>query len=383
MAVPMAVSKLLASGQGGRLELDVAPWKLDHCHPVSPGEWESDDDYTDNESVASKDSSITSVIDSLVINDPANSPTNGLVMPGSPTLNTTTRVMPGSPAVAVDFALQDTPTDGQHKKRKAPDDCHALIQWLELQNLVKAHMACAKCDKAITLATELDFQCTSCKSYATAHALRSDYVLEQSEKEDFICRESRMDSYELKWRFILATQLIGESQVCGSIIGLMLDLARDAFQNVWLLMEEALGMEHIKIGGRFADFNLKKDAMGTKVAIFCDGTAKYPMPVSYDMGWQKAAKTYDSLSGQGLMIGDQTNHVVAYQNYSKSCSVCHWHAKRIEVVNQKLQRRMTKGQLPRNHPPNNFLADLCHRDLTFGKYLWDLKQGRKKKSCTV
>jgi hypothetical protein len=43
---------------------------------------------------------------------------------------------------------------------------------------------------------------------------------------------------------------MGESQVGGSIIGLMLDITRDAFRSNWTLMEEALGLEQIKIGGR-------------------------------------------------------------------------------------------------------------------------------------
>ncbi len=76
-------------------------------------------------------------------------------------------------------------------------------------------------------------------------------------------------------------------------------------------MEEALGIEQTKIGRRVADFNLKQETMG-KVAIFVGGKAKYPVSVSYDMGWQKAAKTYNSLSGQGLMIGDRTKRVVAF-----------------------------------------------------------------------
>jgi hypothetical protein len=99
-------------------------------------------------------------------------------------------------------------------------------------------MACAKCGQAITnkferrtvgIATELDFRCLSCKSFATANALRSNYVLEQLVKEDFIQKGSRIDSYKLNWRLILETQLIGESQVGGSIIGLMLDISRDTF----------------------------------------------------------------------------------------------------------------------------------------------------------
>jgi hypothetical protein len=45
-----------------------------------------------------------------------------------------------------------------------------------------------------------------------------------------------------------------------------------------------------------------------------DGSVKYPSNISYDMGWQKLAKTYDSLSGNSLMIGTRTKNAVAYQN---------------------------------------------------------------------
>jgi hypothetical protein len=96
-----------------------------------------------------------------------------------------------------------------------------------------------------------------------------------------------------------------------------------------LPMEDALGLEQVKIGGRVTDMNLKKETMG-KVALFCGGKAKYPVSMSYGMGWQKAAKSYDSLSGQGLMIGNRTKQVVAYQNYSKACAVCQKHATKIE-----------------------------------------------------
>jgi hypothetical protein len=114
--------------------------------------------------------------------------------------------------------------------------------------------------------------------------------------------KERVDYYDLNWRLIMATELLGESQVGGSIIGLMLDLTTDAFRNRWTEMELKLGEEQDEIGKIIVAWNLKKETIG-KVAVLCDGVAKYPCSVSYDMGWKKASKTYDSLSGQGLMIG--------------------------------------------------------------------------------
>jgi hypothetical protein len=312
--------------------------------------------------------------------------------------------------------------------------------------------------RTVGIATELDFFCATCEASDTASALRSDFVVQSTETNESDSRQ-RVDKFELNWRLIMATQLLGESQVGGSIIGLMLDLTRDAFRNNWTPMELQLGVEQVRIGQRIVAWNLKKETLG-KVAVLCDGIAKYPLSVSYDMGWQKASKTYDSLSGQGLMIGYRTKRVVAVQNYSKVCSICERHSKAmakletpdvavsqhncsrnhegsskgmeakaaLECVNRvwsmsetsafidvicidddastraylshcfadldalllprpttkagvrKTAKRDDKGRLPRNHPAITFLADLCHRVRTFGKYLWRLLNEGKKKS---
>jgi hypothetical protein len=122
---------------------------------------------------------------------------------------------------------------------------------------------------------------------------------------------------------MMATQLMGESQIGGTIIALFLDLASEAFRNSWATMEDALGIQQCRIGQEVADSNLQKETMGKTAVIGDDGMARYAVSISYDMGWQKAKKTYDS--GHRLMIGEQTNRVVAFQNYSKACVKCERH----------------------------------------------------------
>jgi hypothetical protein len=157
----------------------------------------------------------------------------------------------------------------------------------------------------------------------------------------------RVDYYELNWRLIMATELLGESQVGGSIIGLMLDLTTDAFRNKWAEMELQLVVGKVNIGKRIVAWNLKKETIG-KVVVLCDGVAKYPCSVSYDMGWQKASKTYDSLSGQGLMIGYRTKRVVAIQNYSKVCNICQKHSRAMEK-NETPDVAVGEHNCPRSH----------------------------------
>jgi hypothetical protein len=60
----------------------------------------------------------------------------------------------------------------------------------------------------------------------------------------------------------MATQLMGESQVGGYIIGMLLDLTREAFRNSWAPMEDALGVEQWEIGRQCCDLNLLKETMG-------------------------------------------------------------------------------------------------------------------------
>jgi hypothetical protein len=179
--------------------------------------------------------------------------------------------------------------------------------------------------QTVGIATEIHFSCSVCKAFETPRALRTDYVVNDSMEID---PRTRVDYYKLNWRLIMATELLGESQVEGSIIGLMLDLTTNAFRNKWTEMELQLGVEQVNIRKRIVAWNLRKETIG-KVAVLCNGVAKYPCSVSYDMGWQKASKMYDSLSGQGLMIGYRTKRVVAIQNYSKVCNICQRHSKAI------------------------------------------------------
>jgi hypothetical protein len=103
---------------------------------------------------------------------------------------------------------------------------------------------------------------------------------------------------------------MGESQIGGSIIGLFLDLMREAFQNSWGPMEDLLGVQQEEIGCQCCNLNLLKEMMGKIGELHKDGKVRYPVDVSYNMGWQKAKKVYDSISGHGLMIGNATKNVV-------------------------------------------------------------------------
>jgi hypothetical protein len=89
---------------------------------------------------------------------------------------------------------------------------------------------------------------------------------------------------------------MGESRIGGSIIGMFLDLTREAFQNSWGPMEDLLGVQQEEIGRQCCNLNLLKEMMGEIGELHEDGKVQYPVDVSYNMGRQKAKKTYDSIS---------------------------------------------------------------------------------------
>jgi hypothetical protein len=98
------------------------------------------------------------------------------------------------------------------------------------------NMVCAGCGipnfeltrRTIGIATEINFSC-KCRKSCTAYSDQPNYMEEKSD-HDFIRQERCVDNYVLNWQLLMATQLMGESQVGGSIIGLFLDLSREAFR---------------------------------------------------------------------------------------------------------------------------------------------------------
>jgi hypothetical protein len=76
-----------------------------------------------------------------------------------------------------DIALEETPPNKMRTKQKQPDDCHVIICWSELSNLIKRKRVCSGCGnpicelhtRTIGIATEIDFLYKCRKSY-TAYA---------------------------------------------------------------------------------------------------------------------------------------------------------------------------------------------------------------------
>jgi hypothetical protein len=115
------------------------------------------------------------------------------VMPASPLASTTNCSFANN-------ALEETPPDKKRVKRKPPDDCHVIVRWSQLSNLIKQNMVCSGCGNSISklerqtieIATEIDFSC-KCRETVTAYADKTKYMVDKS-AHDFIRHERRVDS---------------------------------------------------------------------------------------------------------------------------------------------------------------------------------------------
>jgi hypothetical protein len=114
-------------------------------------------------------------------------------------------------------------------------------------------------------------------------------------------------------------------------------------------MEDALGVEQQNIRKEVINTNLNQETMGKEAVLCEDGKLRYPVHVSYDIGWQKSSKTYDSLWGHGLMIGSQTKRVICFQNYSKTCIKCEIHGKQIACNTIPADSPVAEDHCPPNH----------------------------------
>jgi hypothetical protein len=267
----LKVRKLMCpSWTGGKMQEGALPskhWNLGFCSAVTPSNnndtYNNNSDY-DQTCVASEGSTIT-------IDSPSSVSNLNLASDNTSSLACDP---PSSPEAvrAVNPALIEMPPNERRKIRKSPDDCHILIRWSQLAALVKKNFSC-NCGEPIKhfdrqtigIGTALDFRCQLCNKNASALADWSSYV-EQNAEKTFLYRDRRIDNYKMNWPLIMCTQLMGESQIGGSIIGMFLDLMREAFQNSWRPMEDLLGVQQEEIGHQCCNLNLLKEMMGEIVS---------------------------------------------------------------------------------------------------------------------
>jgi hypothetical protein len=106
-------------------------------------------------------------------------------------------------------------------------------------------------------------------------------------------------------------------------------------------MEEHLATKHMKIAGQTMLQNLiesvdSQSGSGDPSNLH---NGRVPLTVSFDMGWQKKGRSFDSLSGHALIICVATGKVIGLKVYSKTCIKCSGYS--------------SEGLLPCNYPSHD------------------------------
>jgi hypothetical protein len=145
------------------MEVDVEEdltWNFDFGNGAAESDEESNGS-SKGESVDSEGSRITSTEETSILIEVNTSTGPAVVMPCSP------------PASAIrllgDITLEETPTDRRSTIQKKPDDCHVVLRWLQLSQIIKQNMVCSDCNYwyCNRNATEIEFSCKRGKSYTS------------------------------------------------------------------------------------------------------------------------------------------------------------------------------------------------------------------------
>jgi hypothetical protein len=230
---------------------------------------------------------------------------------------------------------------------KQKDEGHVLLPFGQFVKWISSSMNCHHCRKTIQphcikkttlgIATSLHFRCDSrmCASQKI-NTMEAETVTTATETQYTPFSVSR---FACNWRLLQATQLIGESQKAGDIIAGFLDLAPLTFQKPWWKMENELSVHHTKLTKEIIFQNLK-DAIKNLVP---DENGWVRLTCSFDMGWQKPGRLYNSLSGHAFLICVLTRKVIAMRVLSKKCQKCTTYMAKGVMVEDVLAHNCSKN----------------------------------------
>ena len=125
--------------------------------------------------------------------------------------------------------------------------------------------------------------------------------------------------------------------------------------------EVGLAVEHVAIKS-CTDTVMKERKIAVENGAVPDDKGLVGIPCSYDMGWQKKGRGFNSLTGYGAVMGLKTGKVMGYSSRNKRCRFCDsprgkengTHTKNMIVVTtigdlQKLWRQMLHASFLKKH----------------------------------
>ncbi|XP_028416613.1 uncharacterized protein LOC114540689 [Dendronephthya gigantea] len=98
-----------------------------------------------------------------------------------------------------------------------------------------------------------------------------------------------------------------------------------------------------------------------------------PISVSYDMGWQKRGKGFNSNTGQGAVMGLDTGKIIDYTTKTKTCRICEHAAKSHEQPRHHDCRKNHTGSSKSMEPLSavDLFQNATNYNIKYSKYTGD------------
>ncbi len=156
--------------------------------------------------------------------------------------------------------------------------------------------------------------------------------------------------FGLNHRLVMAMQMVGLGVVEAATIMGMLDITHCALRRIWGTITKTIGKVQRDFTATLLEDSLEAVKEISTKLFGLDGNL-VPISASVDMGWntRSSGNAYSSLSGQSVLIGQQTGRPIAYTVMCKSCSLCNAANKKDQQLwNMSVQKILRDRQNPWN-----------------------------------
>ena len=189
-------------------------------------------------------------------------------------------------------------------------------------------------ESSVALATNLVFQCRNGHQF-TVEPDPCTTLNGQTQSSSTRLRQ-RASWYEVNVLFVLGLLASGCGGTESSIIASFLGLPGSQYfgNNHFTAIEEEIGRYLREVAKETMETALSQEIeMSVSKSEFKKWKAQKNLPklpevaASYDMGWQKqsSGRTYNSISGHGMMIGCKSSKIIDVIILSKKCKICSSH----------------------------------------------------------
>lgn len=184
------------------------------------------------------------------------------------------------------------------------------------------------------LATSINYRCrgsccskrfASVKAQKVNHRSTSGHLQRSTFGDEKEARNLAIGDYDINRKMVLAMQSIGEGEAAARLITSFLGLSKGGFGRRWVEIEQSIAEEEIILCQEIVAENLEEEKRLSPTFRLNEEEEERPaLSVQMDGGWQArgSGRSYRSMSGQHLAVGNRAIKVVSCHAYRTNCIKC-------------------------------------------------------------